>query len=66
VVDRKIFGVCGGIARRWAVDPTAVRLAALALFMASIGLVTVAYLIASIAISRGNAPERQVPHPVEF
>lgn len=44
-VDKKFFGVCGGIARRFDVDPTLVRLATLAAFLASGGLVLCGYIL---------------------
>src|SRR5262245_57938387 len=43
--DRKLLGVCGGLARRWNADPTIVRLGALALLGMSAGLAVVAYLV---------------------
>lgn len=66
-VDRKIFGVCGGLARRWNLDPSAVRLAALALLTASVGLIVLLYLIATLFIPRaGTTAAGPAPHPVEF
>lgn len=63
VNDRKLLGVCGGIARRYGMDPALVRLATLFLFTASGGLVLVAYLIMAIALP---APAVPAPHPVEL
>jgi len=65
-VDRKIFGVCGGLARRWDLDPSAVRLAALALLTASAGLMLLLYLIATLFIPKAGRESGEVPHPVEF
>jgi phage shock protein PspC (stress-responsive transcriptional regulator) len=48
--DRKLLGVCGGIARWWEIDPSVVRLAVLSLAVLSVGLVAVAYLIAALII----------------
>lgn len=64
--DRKIFGVCGGIARAWQIDPVFVRLGVLSLTMVSGGMVIIAYLIAAIVMPnpRGSFPTRA--HPVEF
>jgi phage shock protein PspC (stress-responsive transcriptional regulator) len=49
-VDRKLFGVCGGIARRLEVDPTMVRLAAMSLVALSAGFAVVVYLVAALVI----------------
>jgi phage shock protein C len=50
-VDHKIAGVCGGIAEYLNIDPTLVRIAALALiFLHGIGLL--AYIIAWIAMPK--------------
>lgn len=47
--DRKVLGVCGGIAEYFDVDPTIVRLgAALLIVFAGTGLI--AYLIAALII----------------
>lgn len=53
--DRKIAGVCGGLARYLGVDPTVVRLIALATILLP-GPSVIAYLIAWIVI-----PEEPVP-----
>jgi phage shock protein C len=50
---RMLLGVCGGIAQRWDLDPTLVRLAFVAAFFFGPGLL--AYLIMAIVIPR--APE---------
>jgi len=64
-IDRRLLGVCGGIAYRLDLDPSAVRLAALALFTVSAGLMAVAYLLAALFIPRSSA-SASVPHPVEL
>lgn len=66
--DRKIFGVCGGIARHWQIDPVFVRLGVVALAMASGGLVILAYLAAAVVIpsSHGSSGYSRRAHPVEF
>ena len=51
--NRKICGVCGGIAEYLNVDPTIVRLAALIAFFAA-GTGLLAYIVAAILI-----PERE-------
>jgi phage shock protein PspC (stress-responsive transcriptional regulator) len=48
-----LLGVCGGIAQRWDLDPTLVRLAFVALFFFGPGLLV--YLIAALVVPR--APE---------
>ncbi len=48
--DKKIFGVCGAIARRSGVDVTIVRLATLGAFVVSGGLVVLAYILGVLVI----------------
>ena len=64
--DRKFLGVCGGIARRWDLDPSIVRLAVLSLAMLSLGLVAVAYLIAAIAIPGPDSNQGRPVYPIDF
>jgi phage shock protein PspC (stress-responsive transcriptional regulator) len=59
--DKKIFGVCGGLARRADVDPTLVRLGALALAGLSFGTVVPLYLIAALAMPPPSSPISTVP-----
>ncbi len=61
-VDRKLLGVCGGIARRWGWDPSLVRLSILSLASLSFGVIAVGYLLAAILLPSGEAPltERHV------
>jgi phage shock protein PspC (stress-responsive transcriptional regulator) len=66
VHDRKIFGVVGGLARRWDIDPTLLRLGALALFMVSGPLAIGAYLIAALVMPSAERPFQATPHPVEL
>lgn len=47
--DRKLFGVCGGIANYFDVDPTIIRLAWIA-FIAMGGSGILAYIIAAIVM----------------
>lgn len=50
--DRKICGVCGGIAEYFGIDPTVVRLAwALATLFAGTGVLT--YIIAALLMPEG-------------
>lgn len=66
-VDRKVWGVCGGLARRWGWDPTWVRLGALALFTFSGGLAIFAYLAGAILMpSASDERPHRDPHPVEL
>ena len=49
VNDKKIFGVCGGVANYFGVDPTVVRLIwALLIFCVGTGLM--AYIIAALVL----------------
>lgn len=51
--DRKICGVCGGIAEYFGIDPTIVRLVwALAALFAGTGVLT--YIIAALLIPEGE------------
>ncbi|MCK5690473.1 PspC domain-containing protein [Myxococcota bacterium] len=52
--DRKLAGVCGGLARYWQVDPTLVRLAAIGLMTISLGTVIVVYILAIVFIPDGS------------
>ena len=62
--DRKLAGVCGGLARRWGIDPTLLRLSALLLFTASGGLAIIVYGIAAVLM---DGPVAQLePHPVQL
>lgn len=49
-IDRKIFGVCGGIARRWDFDPSLVRLAVLSSALLSFGVTVLIYLGATLVL----------------
>ena len=57
--DRKVAGVCGGLAEYFDIDPAFVRVAAVVLFFAN-GIGLIAYLIAWAAI-----PWRPVDQPAE-
>jgi phage shock protein C len=48
--DRKIAGVCGGIAEYLNVDPTVIRIAAIALTVITGGAFIVAYVIALVVM----------------
>ncbi|MEZ4272827.1 MAG: PspC domain-containing protein [Myxococcota bacterium] len=63
--DRKFLGVCGGIARRYQIDTSLVRLGALSLFTLSGGLALVVYLAAAICMP-GPDPTWRQSHPMEF
>jgi phage shock protein C len=63
--DRKVLGVCGGLARRFGWEPTLVRLAVLALFAGSAGVAIVAYAAAALLMPSPDMP-RPAPHPVEL
>lgn len=51
--DRMLLGVCGGIAERWQLDPTLVRLAFVLLLFTGPGLLI--YLVAAIVVPRKPA-----------
>jgi phage shock protein C len=47
--DRKLWGVCGGIAQHFDIDPTLVRIITVAsVFVTGLGLI--AYIIAAIVV----------------
>ena len=57
--DKRIFGVCGGIAEAYDIDPTIIRLAAVFLCVATwIIPVVVTYLVGWLVIPK-KPPERQ-------
>jgi phage shock protein PspC (stress-responsive transcriptional regulator) len=61
VRDRKLLGVCGGLARRWGVDPTIVRLATLAGVTFSAGAVIAVYVVAALLIPQSTPPYSAAP-----
>ena len=63
-VDRMFLGVCGGLARRWQMDPSLVRLATISLAFVSLGSSVVIYLIAALVMP--SREESQVPNPVRL
>lgn len=48
--DKKLCGVCGGIAKYFNIDPTIVRLGAAVLTVISVGTGLIAYIVAAIVI----------------
>lgn len=64
--DRRLFGVCGGLAEAWSIDPVFVRLGVLGATFFSGGLAVLAYAVAVFLIpnAHGSLPGRA--HPVEF
>jgi phage shock protein C len=51
--DKKIFGVCGGIAETYDIDPTVVRLAMVFFAIVTAGVpLTVTYIVAGIITPR--------------
>ncbi len=52
--NRKILGICGGLARRWDMDPTLIRLLGVALAIASLGVAIIVYLIAAIIVPNAS------------
>ena len=65
-VDRKLFGVCGGLARRWGIDPSVMRLVVLSLATLSLGLVAIAYVITAMVMPGPGHQTSQQVYPVEF
>ena len=54
VRDRKLGGVCGGLAEYFDIDPTIVRLAWAFVSLASVGVGVLAYFVAWIIIPENN------------
>ena len=52
--DRKLCGVCGGIAEYFCVDSTLIRLIAVAITIISGGLGLIGYIAAAIIIPESN------------
>lgn len=48
--EKKICGVCGGIAKYFNIDPTVVRLGAAVLTVISVGTGLIAYVVAAIVM----------------
>ena len=59
--DRRVLGVCGGLARTWDIDPTWVRLGALGITSLSAGLGLLAYFGAALVLPTEGALERGTP-----
>ena len=51
-IDKKIFGVCGGIAHYFGIDSTMIRLGCVFLALVSFGALVLFYLIAWILIPK--------------
>ena len=56
--DRMIWGVCGGIAHYFGIDPTIVRVIAVLLAFAD-GLGILAYIVLAIIVPLENSPSRE-------
>lgn len=50
--ERKLFGVCGGLAEYFDVDPTIVRILFIAAALVSFGVVLIAYIIMAIVVPK--------------
>ena len=50
ITDRKLFGVCGGIAKYFNLDPTIVRIAYVLLVIASVGWALLLYIILAFLV----------------
>src|ERR1043165_1703713 len=59
--DRKIAGVCGGIAEYYRIDPNIVRVGFLALSVITGGGFLLAYVVALVVMPDGPAPARTWP-----
>ena len=63
-VDRMFLGVCGGLARRWQMDPSLVRLTAIGLAFLSLGSSVIVYLGGALLMPT-KAPALR-PNPVQL
>jgi len=59
--DKKIAGVCSGIAKYFGLDPTLVRLVAVALAIVSCGVAIIAYVAAWIIMPVEYSPASDLP-----
>lgn len=50
--EKQVFGLCGGIAQYFNIDPTVVRLIALILAICSLGTAIAIYLVASLIVPK--------------
>jgi len=57
--DRVLFGVCGGLGRYLSIDPVLLRIIAIALIFAGVGVV--AYIIAWLVIPEADEDEPESP-----
>jgi len=57
------LGVCGGLARRWQIDPSLIRLGAAGLAIMSLGTSVLVYLLAAVLMpsDRETSPQN-TPH----
>ncbi|MBS1914565.1 MAG: PspC domain-containing protein [Bacteroidetes bacterium] len=51
--NRKVFGVCGGLAERMNLDPTIVRLATVVLVFVGMGILVPVYFLFAILLPNG-------------
>ena len=58
-INKKIFGVCGGVAEYFNVDPTLVRLGviAAAVFIASFPIIIIAYIVCAMVMPIEEKPK---------
>ncbi|OXM14893.1 PspC domain-containing protein [Paenibacillus herberti] len=61
--DRKLAGLCGGIGRRFGIDPGLIRIGFIAAGVFSFGTALLLYAVASIVLP--NEPEWNGPPPRE-
>jgi phage shock protein PspC (stress-responsive transcriptional regulator) len=61
--DRKVSGVCGGIAEYYNVDPTLIRLAFVALTVITGGAFLIAYIVAIFVMPEASAAAYPYPAP---
>ena len=64
--DRKLLGVCGGLARRWDIDPSAVRLVGIAIGIISLGAAVVVYFVAAMVIPNSADSIASYAYPVDL
>ena len=61
-VDRMFLGVCGGLARRWRMDPSLVRLGAVGLAIMSFGTSALIYLLGAVLLPSPLEASRNPSH----
>ena len=55
--DKVFAGVCSGLANHWQVDAIVVRVTCVVLFVCTVGLITIAYIVLALTMRRSQSDE---------